>query len=302
MITIPTIAFATLGCKTNQAETMQLLSQLSGELAVVPFEAGADIYVINSCTVTHAADRQSRQLIRRAHRANPRANILVTGCAVDYAAKDIQAIPGVHYVAPNSQKDQIASIIASWYGLDLSCRERPVAPAGIVTAGGQPAGQETGKGPAIPAGLVNTRAWLKISEGCNNHCAFCVIPRVRGPERSKPASELVERAIALSEAGYREIVLTGTNIGNYGCAGLSGLGSGARRGANRGSTLALLLHRLLETVPLVWRWRIGSLEPIDFPEALCELFSHPKLCPHIHLCLQSGSDRILQRMRRRYNV
>ncbi len=280
MSAVPTIAFATLGCKTNQAETVRLLSRLQQDLAVVPFDQAADIYVINTCTVTHEADRQSRQLIRRARRANPGAQIVVTGCAVDYAPDTFAGQPGVRLAARNDQKDRIAEIVASWYDVALA-PERPVAPG------------EAGQ---------NTRAWLKVAEGCGNACAFCVIPAVRGPERSVPAGALTQQAARLAAAGYREIVLTGTNIGAYGRDGLSGLSGGATRGTLRGSTLAPLVDRLIAAVPGISRWRISSIEPIDFPADLVRVFGRSEVCPHVHLCLQSGSDRVLARMRRRYNT
>jgi threonylcarbamoyladenosine tRNA methylthiotransferase MtaB len=276
----PTVAFATLGCKTNQAESMRLLAQLGQDLAVVPFEQGADIYLINTCTVTREADRQSRQLIRRALRANPAAQIVVTGCSVDYAASEIAGMPGVRLAARNDQKDSLASLVASWYGLDLS-PERPSAPG---------------------ADGHHTRAWLKVSEGCDNRCSFCIIPAVRGPERSVPAHDLVAQARDLAEAGYREVVLTGTNIGSYGRDGRSGLLPGAVPGAARGATLDVLALRLMDEVPEIARWRISSIEPIDFPDDLVRVFGRAEVCPHVHLCLQSGSDRVLARMRRRYNT
>ncbi len=288
MASVPRIAFATLGCKTNQAETVRLVSQLAWDLAVVPFDSAADIYVVNTCTVTREADRQSRQLLRRAHRANPDAAIVVAGCAADYAGPDFADLPGVQLVAPNDRKDTIASQVAAWYGLRLS-------PLKLLGPGDR---ATSGPGAAL-AEVVTTRAWLKISEGCDNACAYCVIPRVRGVNRSRPARDLTGEARALVEAGYREIVLTGTNIGSYGQDGGSGLESRAR-GTMRGSTLAPLLRGLVESAPA--RWRIGSIEPLEFPEDLVDAFADERICPHLHLCLQSGSDRILARMRRRYDT
>lgn len=261
----PTIAFATLGCRTNQAETAQLVAGLADVCAVVPFHRHADVYVVNTCTVTHEADRQSRQMVRRAHRANPEARIVVTGCAVDYHPEEFAEMQGVRLVAPNAEKDQIVQAIAEWYG------ER-----------------EAAWRPATPEESGHTRAWLKVSEGCNNRCAFCIVPTVRGRERSVPPDMLIERARALAELGYQEIVLTGTNIGSY--------------GKERGTGLAELLGRLVAEVPEVSRFRVSSIEPIDFPEALIARFADPRVCPHVHLCLQSGSTRILNAMRRRYSA
>ncbi len=261
----PRIAFATLGCRTNQAETAQLVAQLSDVCAVVSFPEPADVYVINTCTVTHEADRQSRQVIRRAYRANPEAALIVTGCAVDYHPDELAAMPGVKLVATRNDKERIAAEVAAWYQRDLGA-ELPPTP------------QQTG----------HTRAFMKVSEGCNNRCAFCIVPQTRGPERSLAPEDLVTRARALLEAGYQEVVLTGTNVGMY--------------GRDRGESLARLLERLTREVPELPRWRIASIEPIDFPDDLVELLAHPKVCPQIHLCLQSGSSRVLARMRRRYNA
>jgi threonylcarbamoyladenosine tRNA methylthiotransferase MtaB len=261
----PTIAFATLGCRTNQAETAQLVASLAEVCAVVPFGEPADVSVINTCTVTHEAHRQSRQLVRRAHRANPAGRLVVTGCAVDLDPAGFEALPGVSLVARNAEKHAIAEAVAAWFG-ERSPAWRPVTP------------EESG----------HTRAFLKVSEGCNNRCSFCIVPMVRGSEQGVPMEVLVERAIALSRLGYQEIVLTGTHIGGYGRA--------------FGASLATLLKRLLTEVPEVPRWRIASIEPLDFPDDLVALMAEPRVCPHVHLCLQSGSTRILNAMRRRYTA
>lgn len=261
----PTISFATLGCRTNQAETAQLVAQLADVCAVVPFPQPADVYVINTCTVTHEADRQSRQVIRRAYRSNPNAALIVTGCAVDYHPDELAAMPGVRLIATRDDKDRIAAEVAAWYDRRLGT-ELPLSPA------------LTG----------HTRAWLKVSEGCNNRCAFCIVPTTRGPERSLASEVLVERARGLASAGYQEVVLTGTNVVMY--------------GRERGESLARLVRRLMAEVPEVPRWRIASIEPIDFPDELVELMAESRVCPQLHLCLQSGSSRVLARMRRRYNA
>jgi threonylcarbamoyladenosine tRNA methylthiotransferase MtaB len=261
----PTLSFATLGCRTNQAETAQMIARLADVCAVVPFPQPADVYVINTCTVTHEADRQSRQVIRRAYRANPDAALIVTGCAVDYHPDELAAMPGVRMIATRDDKERIASEVAAWYERRLGA-ELPPSP------------EQTG----------HTRAWLKVSEGCNNRCAFCIVPQTRGPERSLEPAVLVERARGLVSAGYQEIVLTGTNVGMY--------------GRDRGESLARLLSRLMREVPELPRWRIASIEPIDFPDELVAILGDPRICPQLHLCLQSGSSRILARMRRRYNA
>ncbi|MNX69507.1 Threonylcarbamoyladenosine tRNA methylthiotransferase MtaB [compost metagenome] len=261
----PTVAFATLGCRTNQAETAQLTADLADVCAIVPFSQEADVYVVNTCTVTHEADRQSRQLVRRAHRTNPEARIVVTGCAVDFHPEEFGQLQGVSLVARNAEKGQIARAVAEWY----QAREGEWRPA-------------------TPAESGHTRAWLKVSEGCNNRCAFCIVPTVRGREQSVPPETLVERARAYAALGYQELVLTGTHIGGYGKDLKTGLAS--------------LIERLIAEVPAIKRFRVASIEPIDFPPALIERFASPEVCPSVHLCLQSGSTRILNAMRRRYNA
>ncbi|HEY9897608.1 MAG TPA: tRNA (N(6)-L-threonylcarbamoyladenosine(37)-C(2))-methylthiotransferase MtaB [Pantanalinema sp.] len=261
----PTLAFSTLGCRTNQAETAQLAADLADVCAIVPFSQEADVYVVNTCTVTHEADRQSRQLVRRAHRANPEARIVVTGCAVDFHPDEFAEMPGVSLVARNAEKDAIARAIADWYQA-----------------------REGDWRPATPAESGHTRAWLKVSEGCNNRCSFCIVPTVRGRERSIPPDTLVERARAYAALGYQELVLTGTHIGGY--------------GKDLSTGLAALLGRLISEVPEIPRFRVASIEPIDFPDTLIERFASLEVCPSVHLCLQSGSSRILAAMRRRYNA
>lgn len=259
----PTLAHATLGCRTNQAETAQLVMGLADVCAVVRFSEPADVYVINTCTVTHEADRQSRQLVRRAHRSNPAARIVVTGCAAEHHFSEFATMPGVAWVARNAEKEAIGQAIAGWY----EAREAPWSPV-------------------PPDQADHTRIWLKISEGCDQRCSYCIVPQVRGPEQSLEAEVLVGRAHQLAELGYQEIVLSGTHLGAYG----RGTGSG----------LADLLGRLIAEVPTIPRWRIGSLEPLDFPDPLIEQLRDPRICPQLHLCLQSGSTRILNAMRRRY--
>lgn len=261
----PILSFSTLGCRVNQAETQGFMEALGTVCGVVPFGEPADLTIINTCTVTREAHQQSLQQIRRAFRANPGAWILVTGCAVDLAPAQLAALPGVVRIVPSRDKEAL---------VEVACKLL---------------GQQATPAVAAPGTYGHTRAFLKLSDGCDNRCTFCVIPRTRGRQRSIARRELVARAVMLAEAGHRELVLTGTNLGSWGQdTGEGDLGS--------------LLQALLAEVPDVPRFRLGSIEPMGFPPALVEALARPRVCPQLHLCLQSGSDAVLSRMRRRYNV
>jgi threonylcarbamoyladenosine tRNA methylthiotransferase MtaB len=261
----PTLAVTTLGCRTNQAETAEWVARLSHVLALAPPGHEADVVLIHTCSVTHEADRQSFQAVRRAHRRHPGARIVVTGCSASQHREAYEALDGVALVAPHDARDIVVQAVTSWYG----ARDRGWVP---------PSPRESG----------HSRAWLKVSEGCDNRCSFCIVPSLRGGEESLPSEELAGRARLLAEAGYREIVLTGTHLGGYRDA--------------QGSDLTALLGRLLEATPDAVRFRLSSIEPIDFPVRLAAMLAHPRVCPHVHLCLQSGSSAVLARMRRRYHA
>ncbi|NLM52470.1 MAG: tRNA (N(6)-L-threonylcarbamoyladenosine(37)-C(2))-methylthiotransferase MtaB [Firmicutes bacterium] len=273
-----TAAFYTLGCKVNQTETAALeeLLQRSG-YRLVSFEEHADVYVINTCTVTHLSDRKSRQMIRRARRKNPEAVIVVTGCYAQVSAEDLFKIPEVDLIIGTHARDQLPALIERAkaerinYVVPLSEKRRFEA---------LEAAQSQGR----------TRAFLKVQEGCRQFCTYCIVPYARGPIFSRPPAEAVQAAKKLAQQGYRELVLTGVHLGSYG-EDLDGK-----------INLCYLLRELVQVEGLE-RIRISSIEPTEVTPALLELMlQEEKICQHLHLPLQSGDDEILRRMNRRYTA
>jgi len=268
------------GCRATQADGAALESSLAAQgLSQTGERAAADLVVLNTCTVTVAADEDVRQTIRRVHRENPQARILVTGCYAQRAPEELASMPGVEWVVGNSHKHAIPELIA-------------LEPAGTPYHGNIHVGdifaqQEFLSAPVDDASGDRTRPNLKIQDGCNNRCSFCIIPFVRGRSRGMPADRVVEQVTRLG-ARYREVVLTGINLGRW--------------GREPGSTLRLagLLRRLLDETPIE-RLRLSSVEPMDFSDELLELMaSSARIAPHVHAPLQTGSDRILRRMHRKY--
>ncbi len=266
-----TVAIETHGCKLNLADSERLAAEFS-RLGYTVVDAGrpADVYVLNTCTVTHTADRKARQALRAARRRAPDALVVATGCYAQRAAQELRDVSGVAIVAGNDRKPDLVRDV-------LRLRGQTASPC---TAGVEP------PWPRLPR---RTRAFVKIQEGCNQVCAYCIVPRVRGRERSIPPSQLVRDVRKRVDEGYQEVVLTGTQLGSYGFDLPS-------------STLPSLLGEILQTVE-VPRLRVSSLQPQEITPDLLRLWSgDPRLCPHFHMPLQSGSDRILARMRRRYGA
>jgi len=259
-----TIALQTLGCKLNQAETESLARRFleAGYQVVAPDQA-ADIYLLNTCTVTHIADRKCRNLLRLAQRHNPEALIVATGCYVERAAAEVDGIEGVGLVVGNRDKERLVEIVRA------------------KTNGHESRGSED----VLRGSPFRTRALVKIQEGCSQPCSFCVVPRVRGRERSRPQDDIIAEVKTRAAEGYKEVVLTGTRIGSYEHEG------GLRR----------LVERILKESE-VQRLRLSSLEPCDLTPDFLSLWKDSRLCPHIHLPLQSGSDAELQRMGRAYST
>jgi threonylcarbamoyladenosine tRNA methylthiotransferase MtaB len=266
------IAFKTLGCRLNQYETDALASEFArAGYRVTPFEETADAYVINTCTVTGISDQKSRQMLNQAARRNPDAVIVVTGCMATRDRDEMEGRSNITYVVDNTRKRSLFALVDGHFrGELLHPRQLPQSLFGY----------ETG------APTVHTRCMLKIQDGCDNFCTFCIIPMVRGRARSRPPAEVLDEARRSLDLGYRELVLTGVNIGRYrdGAAGLDGL-------------LAALLD-----LPGDFRVRASSMEPDGIDDRFFDLLAHPRMTPHLHLCLQSGSDAILRRMRRMYTV
>lgn len=271
-------SFHTLGCKLNHAETSAIGERFRREgFEITDFGAAADVIVINSCTVTENADRECRQLVRRALRANPDAFVIVTGCYAQLQPEEIASIDGVDMVLGSAEKFRIFDVVA----------ELPAgfAKLGVprVAVGDLDAGAF---GPASSGAGDRTRAFLKVQDGCDYNCSFCTIPLARGASRSHEIEKAVEEARALVANGFREIVITGVNVGDF--------GKGRKEG------LFDLLVRLHDVAGLE-RLRISSIEPNLLNERIIELAAaSDRMVPHFHVPLQSGSDAILGRMRRRY--
>ncbi|HKE29983.1 MAG TPA: tRNA (N(6)-L-threonylcarbamoyladenosine(37)-C(2))-methylthiotransferase MtaB [Bryobacteraceae bacterium] len=268
------------GCRATQADGAALENLLASKgLDAVEERAAADLVVLNTCTVTAAADDDVRQTIRRVHRENPHARILVTGCYAQRAPEELAALPGVEWVVGNSHKTQIAELI------QLSGDLTPYH--GNILVGDIFAQHDFLSAPVEDAAGDRTRPNLKIQDGCNNRCSFCVIPFVRGRSRSMPAGQVVEQVRHLASR-YREIVLSGINLGRW--------------GREPGSKMRLAdLVRLLLAETDVARIRLSSVEPMDFSDDLLGLVAaSPRIAAHVHAPLQSGSDRTLRRMHRKY--
>ena len=267
----PTVRLETHGCKLNQADTQTLARQLAtAGYSVVSEAEPADFYVLNSCTVTHVADRKARQAIRAARRQNPNGVIIVTGCYAQRAPDDLRHMPEIDLVVGNTGKPSLPQMIERLSG----------GPMTACAAGDD----------EFPTAVfsIRSRAMIKIQEGCDQVCAYCIVPKVRGRERSIPLDEIVRAVNEREAVGCKEVVLTGTQLGSYGFD-LDGTDI-------RGLVDALLRRT---TIP---RIRISSLQPQDISDGLLDLWSDPRLCPHFHVPLQSGSDAILKRMRRRYTA
>ena len=270
-IDAPTVAIETHGCKLNQADSSVLARDfVRAGFRVVAKDQAADVYLVNSCTVTHVADRKARQALRSARRRNPEATIVATGCYAERDPDSLRALGEVDLVAGNRDK---ASLVRS-----LIDSNRVIA--GPCTVGAE--------APITSPAIARTRAMVKIQEGCDQVCAYCIVPKVRGRERSIPPREILGTIEEHLAQGYKEIVLTGTQLGTYGFdlpdIDLSGL----------------LTSILRETSSP--RLRVSSLQPQEIDAGFLSLWSDPRVCPHFHLPLQNGSDAVLKRMRRRYTA
>ncbi len=273
------VAFSTLGCKQNQFETEALKAMLPrGDYAVVPFTDAADLYVINTCTVTAEADADSRQTIRRAIRRNPAARIVVTGCYAQVSPQEVRAIQGVDLVLGNAEKPRFLLQIQ---GLAKQ-QGSPVMAVGDIGR------RRVFDGLRVSLDVDRTRAYLKVQDGCNYHCAFCIVPAARGPNRSLPPEAVLEELRRLDAAGYPEVVLTAIHLGTYG------------RDLAPPTSLVALLRRI-EDLPLRCRVRLTSLDPHEVTDDLIEVLAGSRrLCRHLHIAVQSGDDGVLRAMRRAY--
>lgn len=269
------IAFCTLGCKVNQYE-----SQAMGELfeaagyTVVPFDTAADVYIINTCSVTSLADRKSRQMIRRAKKLNPAAYVAVTGCFAQTAPEKVSEIEGVNLIVGTSGRNKIVELVEQGKAAHIAVEDimqvhdfEPLSVSGY---------------------SEHTRAFIKAQEGCSQFCSYCIIPYARGPVRSRLQAEIIEEAKRLASHGYAEIVLVGIHIASYG------------KDLKESTNLQTLITEI-EKIDGIRRIRLSSIEPMHLNEEFIETVKHSKkLCRHFHISLQSGCDATLRRMNRKY--
>lgn len=272
---MPRVSTYTLGCKLNYTETSTLEDRFrEHDFELVPFGEPADVTVINTCSVTHSANRKCRKMIRRARRASPEAFIAVTGCYAQLQPETIAGIDGVDLVLGSREKLELFD----WVDGAFDRPDRTQVEVSCID-------EVESFGPAYSSG-ERTRAFLKIQDGCDYGCTFCTIPKARGQSRSQPLEDVVDQAREIASEGYREIVLTGVNIGLY--------------GRDRGETLLDLLKALDEIRPIE-RYRISSIEPNLLTDEIIEFVARSRaFLSHFHMPLQSGDDEVLKKMARRY--
>ena len=259
----PVVATLTLGCKLNQAETQQAARELQRHGCLTTDRpARADAYLINTCTITHVADRKARRLIRLAHRLSPDAPVIVTGCYAERDGAALSELPQVQIVGNDRKREAATAVLSAIESIDPAVNR-------------------------VTPGSGRTRSFIKIQEGCDDVCAFCIVPYVRGRERAVPIDDIVALAQERVEDGVQEIVLTGTQPGAYG------------RDRSDGTNAAALIEALLSRTDAP-RIRYSSIQPQDITPQLLACWDDARICRHFHLALQSGSDNVLTRMRRRY--
>ena len=275
------VALHNLGCKVNayEIEAMQQLLEEAG-YEIVPFEPGADIYVINTCTVTNIADRKSRQMLHKAKKMNPEAIVVATGCYVQTGGEKLEKDEAIDLVLGNNQKINIVEALAEY------AENKPGHGSHVIKINQTKEYEEL----SIDHTAEHVRAYIKVQDGCNQFCTYCIIPYARGRVRSRNIESVLKEVRALAEKGYKEVVLTGIHLSSY----------GVDFPEEKKETLPSLI-RAVHEIEGIRRIRLGSLEPgivtREFAEGIAAL---PKVCPHFHLSLQSGCDETLERMNRRY--
>ena len=280
------VGFHTLGCKVNQSETEAMAALFrSAGYVLGEFEGYCDVYVINTCTVTHAGDRKSRQMIRRAKQKNKNAIVVVTGCYAQTSPEDVAAIPDVDIILGTNKRHMIVDMVAEYDGARRQLVDERDTLVDFEEI-------------SMERAIQKARAYLKVQEGCEQFCTYCIIPYARGPLRSRSMENTLQEAKKLEQAGFREIILTGIHLGAYGKP------SEAEReaGAVQEHTLADLCELLLNETSFE-RIRLSSIEPTEVDEHLLRLFAeNRRMCRHLHLPLQAGSDAVLEAMHRPYNT
>ena len=315
------VALHNLGCKVNsyEIEVMQQMLQEKG-YTIVPFDEIADIYIVNTCTVTNIADRKSRQMLHRAKQKNPAALVVAVGCYVQTGREDVEQDPCIDLAIGNNRKKDLASILEEYlrdleqedavaenaenagHGVDKTMHDTTVIDINHTAEYEEMTLKQTAE---------HTRAYIKIQDGCNQFCSYCVIPYARGRVRSRRAEDIIREITGMAKNGYREIVLTGIHISSYGIdfdeeawkrgESVSVLKEDEERRDYSGSSKLIDLLERIHDIEGIERIRIGSLEPrIVTEETAARMAALPKLCPHFHLSLQSGCDATLRRMNRKY--
>ena len=307
------VALHNLGCKVNsyEIEVMQQMLQEKG-YTIVPFDEIADIYIVNTCTVTNIADRKSRQMLHRAKQKNPNALVVAVGCYVQTGREDVEQDPCIDLAIGNNRKKDLAAILEKY--LEEAVETDAVAEANktlhdttVIDINHTAEYEEM----TLKQTAEHTRAYIKIQDGCNQFCSYCVIPYARGRVRSRKAEDIIREITGMAQAGYREIVLTGIHISSYGIdfdeeawkrgESVSVLKEDEERRDYSGSSKLIDLLERIHDIEGIERIRIGSLEPrIVTEETAARMAALPKLCPHFHLSLQSGCDATLRRMNRKY--
>ncbi|MGI6488800.1 MAG: tRNA (N(6)-L-threonylcarbamoyladenosine(37)-C(2))-methylthiotransferase MtaB [Syntrophomonadaceae bacterium] len=270
-------AIFTLGCKVNQVESEQMKEDFMARgYRVVDFNQPADVYVVNTCTVTHVSDRKSRAMLRRARRKNPQSIVVAAGCFAEQNAEQLADMPEVDLIVGNRNKEKIVEVVERYRSGEPGLPPAEEWPSELKPVF-----------PRFDEAHERTRAFIKVQDGCQSCCSYCIVPRVRGPLRSKRPEDVIEEARHLLQMGYRELVFTGIHTGMYG------------RDID-GWNLVQLLKEVLK-LPGEYRLRLSSIETLEVSEELIHLLeTEPRICRHLHIPLQSGSDRILPLMNRRY--
>ncbi len=273
------VAFYTLGCKTNQLESSTMADEFKSHgWDVVPFDEPAELYVVNTCTVTERGDNESKRVIRRAHLSNPDARIAVTGCYAQVSPDEVAGLEGVSYVIGNNFKDDVYNIVSNTPATESTYVQVSDIDKSRIMEG------------ASQASIDRTRGSLKIQDGCDYKCTYCIIWEARGLSRSLPLEDIKTHLKRMIFEGFKEIGLTGINIGQYICP-------------DTGADLSDLLKELC-TIESDYRIRLTSLDPLEVPDKLVDTVadSNGKICPHFHLSAQSAEDNVLKRMARRHHV
>lgn len=277
------VALHNLGCKVNayEVEAMQQLLEQAG-YEIVPFREGADVYLINTCTVTNIADRKSRQMLHKAKKMNPDAIVVATGCYAQTDTEKLKADAAVDLILGNNQKNRIVEALAEY-------EKEHAKKARVIEINKTKEYEEL----SIDHTAEHVRAYIKVQDGCNQFCTYCIIPYARGRVRSRSIEEILEEVGSLAEKGYKEVVLTGIHLSSYGVD--------FKEEDKKQNLLSLI--REVHAIEGIRRIRLGSLEPRVITEEFMEgLSSLPKVCPHFHLSLQSGCDKTLKAMNRRYSA